>query len=82
MNPIEIKNLRLKLGLTQESLSEALGLAKLTMSQYETGYRRPNKTLIILFKILDLIPNKKAHELINSFRKVAKQIKAEDLENE
>lgn len=38
----ELKKLRENAGLTQQQLSEELGLAKSTISMYETGKRRPD----------------------------------------
>lgn len=80
MSPDRIKKMRNDLELTQESLAEALGVAKLTISQYETGYRRPNKTVLILFVILESFSKKKALDLINEFRKISQRIKKDENE--
>lgn len=77
MSPSDIKTLRNNLGLTQESFAEAFGIATLTMSQYETGYRKPSKTLIILFTILESLSKRKALELVAEFRKAALRLKVE-----
>lgn len=37
-----IKNLRKEKGLTQQELADRLGVAKSTISMYESGERRPN----------------------------------------
>lgn len=71
MNPADIKATRLRLGLTQESMAEALGIAKLTMSQYETGFRKPGPTALIFLIVIDSLPKKKSLELIELFRKAA-----------
>ena len=71
MSPSEIKSTRERLGLTQESMAEALGVAKLTMSQYETGFRRPGPTALILLIVVGSLSKKKALELIELFRKAA-----------
>ena len=42
ININKIKELRLDKKLTQEELGNALGLAKNTISQYETGERTPS----------------------------------------
>lgn len=73
MSPAEIKSTRERLGLTQESMAEAFGIAKLTMSQYETGFRQPGPTALILLMVVDSLSNKKALELIELFRKAAKR---------
>lgn len=71
MSPDEIKALRTKLNLTQVEFAKALGVAKLSMSQYETGFRKPGPTLVILLRVLDSLPIKKAHWLLELFRKHA-----------
>jgi transcriptional regulator with XRE-family HTH domain len=54
-------------------MAEAFGVAKLTMSQYETGFRQPGPTALILLMVVDSLSNKKALELIELFRKAAKK---------
>ena len=65
MTPSDIKEMRIDLGLAQEQLANALGVAKLTMSQYETGFRKPGPTVLILLVVFDSIPRKRALELID-----------------
>lgn len=60
MSPKEIKELRIRLGYTQNEFAEALGLVRLSVSQYETGFREPGTTMLTLFKALDSLPKKKA----------------------
>lgn len=73
MSPADIKATRVRLGLTQELMAEALGVAKLTMSQYETGFRKPGPTALILLMVVDSLSKKKALELIELFRKAAQR---------
>lgn len=74
MSPNNIKELRTDLGLTQEQMAHALGVAKLTQSQYETGFRKPGPTVLILLAVLDSIPRKRALELIEMLDKAAKTL--------
>ena len=74
MSPSEIKEARIRLGLTQEAMAAALGVAKLTVSQYETGFRKPGPTALILIVVLDSLSKKKALELIALFCKAAKEL--------
>ncbi len=71
MSPVEIKELRTGLGLTQESMAEALGVAKLTMSQYETGFRKPGPTALICLVVIKSLSKKRALEIIGMFRKAS-----------
>lgn len=74
MSPKNIKELRIDLGLTQEQMAHALGIAKLTMSQYETGFRKPGPTVLILLAVLDSIHRKRALELIEMLDNAAKTL--------
>lgn len=74
MSPNNIKELRIDLGLTQEQMAYALGIAILTMSQYETGFRKPGPTVLILLTVLDSIPRKRALGLIEMLEKAAKTL--------
>lgn len=74
MSPNNIKELRINLGLTQEQMAYALGIAKLTQSQYETGFRKPGPTVLILLAVLDSISRKRASELIVMLDKAAKTL--------
>ena len=42
MNKSEVKKLREFLGMTQSEFAQELGISKLTVSQWETGYRKPS----------------------------------------
>ena len=48
-----LKESRIKSGLTQEQLSEKLGIAKSTLSGYESGNREP--TVATIAKIMDIL---------------------------
>jgi len=67
LKPEQIKALRHRFGYTQAAFSEVLGLAELSISQYETGYRKPGPTLLILFRVLDSLPDKKALWILKQF---------------
>ena len=56
-----LKESRIKSGLTQEQLAEKLGIAKSTLSGYESGNREPNVQTIK--KIADVL-NVSADELL------------------
>ena len=74
MSPDQIKEVRNQLGLTQEEMADAFGIAKLTMSQYETGFRKPGPTVLILLTVLGSLPKKKALELIEILNKAVKSL--------
>lgn len=74
MSPDQIKEVRTQLGLTQEEMADALGIAKLTMSQYETGFRKPGPTVLILLTVLGSLSKKKALELIEILNQAAKTL--------
>lgn len=48
-----LKESRIKSGLTQEQLAEKLGVAKSTLSGYESGKREP--TIATIAKVLDIL---------------------------
>lgn len=48
-----LKESRIKAGLTQEQLAEKLGIAKSTLSGYESGNREP--TVATIAKILEIL---------------------------
>lgn len=75
MSPAKIKKIRIKLGLTQAQLAESIGVANLTLSQYETGFRNPSKTVIILLLLLDGLSRSEAVEFLNLLRLNAKKLK-------
>lgn len=75
MSPANIKKIRMKLGLTQAQLAETIGVAKLTLSQYETGFRNPSKTVIILLMVLDGLSRKETVELLDLLKLNADKLK-------
>lgn len=77
MSPDDIKTLRKRLKLTQKDLSYALGVSKLTMSQYETGFRKPGPTALVLLFVLDALPLRKAQELIQLLQQAATKVSVE-----
>ena len=77
MSPDDIKTLRKRLKLTQKDLSYALGVSKLTMSQYETGFRKPGPTALVLLIVLDALPLRKAQELIQLLQQAATKVSVE-----
>lgn len=56
-SPAEIRSLREDLGLTQEQLAERVGVARTTVTLWETGDRNPSGSAILL---LDQLANKAA----------------------
>ena len=75
MSPAKIKKIRMKLGLTQAQLAETIGVAKLTLSQYETGFRNPSKTVIILLMVLDGLSRKETVEFLDLLKLNADKLK-------
>lgn len=65
MSPDQFKKNREKLGLTQEQLAEVIGVSgKVTISHYETGFRKPSLLTEALISLLNSLPERKANELI------------------
>lgn len=77
MSPDDIKTLRKRLKLTQKDLSYALGVSKLTMSQYETGFRKPGPTALVILFVLETLPIRKAQELIELLQHAASKVAVE-----
>lgn len=64
MTPARFKQIREKLGLKQSELGELLGLkGRIAVTHYETGFRNPNRLIVVLMEILDEWPEKKSQEL-------------------
>jgi len=53
MTPEEIKELRQKLGLTQEGLARALDVSNLTVNRWERGVFKPMKIFVDKMKKLN-----------------------------
>jgi DNA-binding transcriptional regulator YiaG len=77
VSPNDIKTLRKRLKLTQKDLSYALGVSKLTMSQYETGFRKPGPTALVLLFVLEALTIRKAQELIQLLQQAASKVAVE-----
>lgn len=69
MKSEEFKKIRSKLELTQNQLAEVLGLSWKTISNIETGSRNPSKLTAALLRLLEKLPSKKAHALMDLLRK-------------
>lgn len=71
MSPEGVKDLRAKLELTQAEFGEALGVSRLTISQYEIGFRKPGSTVLILLRVLESLSKARALELVKLLRSCA-----------
>ena len=60
MSPSQIKKMRHKFQLKQEQMAAALGIGTLTLSHYETGFRNPGGSALLLMSLLDSLPLKEA----------------------
>lgn len=65
----EFKKIRNKLELTQEQLSQVIGLEWKAISNIETGFRNANKLAVAIMHALDDLPKKKVQELLDLLRK-------------
>ena len=69
MSPQKFKSVREKLGLTQEELSDVLGLSgHKPISHFETGFRTPSLLTQALMSILDGLSERKAADMIELVR--------------
>ena len=50
----EMKDLRLRLGMSQQELADALGQHRLTIVQYERGFRHKDKKAIAISKVVEM----------------------------
>lgn len=77
MSSSRFKEIREQLGLTQEELSEVLGLSgKKAVSNIETGNRNPSTLAIAVMEILNELPRKESLKLMQRLKKyVAKSNK-------
>ncbi len=50
MTPDEIRDLRLRLGLSQEALARRMGVSMNTVARWEGGSRRPSGPAILLLQ--------------------------------
>jgi transcriptional regulator with XRE-family HTH domain len=76
MNSAKFKSIREKLGLTQEELSDMLGLSgRKPISHFETGFRKPSPLIQAIMSLLDSLSERKAAELVELFNDHMKKIK-------
>ena len=69
MSPEKFKAVREKLGLTQQELSDVLGLSgQRPISHFETGFRTPSLLTQALMSILDGLSDRKAADMLELFR--------------
>ena len=53
MNPQEIKNIRNKLGLTQDAFAHLIGISCQTINRWERGVFKPSRLALDKIKSLD-----------------------------
>ena len=64
----EFKNIRTRLGLTQEELADVLGLSgKKAIGNIETDFRQPSVLTIIVMLFLDNLESGKARTMMRRF---------------
>lgn len=64
----EFKNIRTRLGLTQEELADVLGLSgKKAVGNIETDFRQPSVLIIVVMLFLDSLENNKARTMMRRF---------------
>lgn len=54
--PVKVKEIRAKVGLTQEKFALAMGVSKRTLENWEQGRRSPTGAARSLLKVFDLNP--------------------------
>ena len=78
MSPKRFKEIRLKLDLTQEELSEVLGVAdKTVINRYEAGTRAPSNLMSAVMEILNELSPKKSLDLMELLKKHLKRTQRE-----
>lgn len=78
MSPARFKKIRESLGLTQEELASTLGFSgKVSISNIETGFRKPSILVATIMEVLNELPARRASELIASMQGHAKKKKLE-----
>lgn len=64
MNGVQFKTIREQLALSQDELSQILGLSgKQAVSNIETGFRNPSRLTMALMQIFVVLPKKRSQEL-------------------
>lgn len=66
----QVKAIREKLGLSQAELAQELGVAPLTVSQWETGYRKPSPLALRALKMLEELSKRDQRELADIKRRL------------
>jgi DNA-binding transcriptional regulator YiaG len=73
MTAAEFKRIRTKLEMSQEQFAEMLGMSgKHAISNIEIGNRNPGKLTVIILKVIDALPTKKAQDLVGLMLKQGK----------
>ena len=76
MRPDKFKSIREKLGLTQEELSDLLGLSgRKPISHFETGFRKPSPLIQAIMSLLGSLSERKAAEFIELLTEHMKKVK-------
>jgi DNA-binding transcriptional regulator YiaG len=71
MRGSEFKEIRERLELSQEELAEVLGLSgKQSVSNIETGFRKPSKILAVLMRVFVVLPKQRSKELRDLLREL------------
>lgn len=66
----EVKRIRLKFELSQEAFAKVFGFSgPVSVSNIETGFRRPSRLLVIMLNHLDILPQTDARKLITELSK-------------
>jgi putative transcriptional regulator len=53
LSPIEVKNLRINLGMTQALFADVLGVTKKAVEAWEAGAKNPSGPVLRMFEILE-----------------------------
>lgn len=76
MSPTKFKEIRERLGLTQEELAELFGLSgKAPISHYEIGFRTPSPLTAAMMSLLDSLSERKSAELIELLSEHMKKVR-------
>ena len=77
MSPAKLKEIREKLSLTQEELSDVFGLSgRKPISHFETGFRTPSPLIAAIMSILDSLSERKAADLVELLQDHVKRVRA------
>lgn len=71
----QVRRVRLKLGLSQDDFAKLFALSGPgVVSNIETGYRNPSKTMLMILDVLDSLPLSEAQSLMIKMQKSALKI--------